>query len=188
MNTGKRSNRTLWYILALCAAPVIASYFAYFIIHPQTRTNYGELLAPRPVPEVAGNALDGTTFALSALKGKWVLLHLDPGACPASCEQKLYASRQARTLQNAEADRVLRVWVVTDGVFPAPSLLARHPGLLTARVIPDALKWLPSTQGGSDAIWLIDPLGNLMMRFPADPDIKAMNKDLARLLKASRIG
>ena len=109
-----RSNRALWIVLALCAAPVIASYVAYYWIRPQARTNYGELLAPRPAPELRGTTLDGRPFALSSLKGKWVLLQRDPGACVEPCQRRLYASRQARTIQNTEAERIVRVWLLTD--------------------------------------------------------------------------
>jgi hypothetical protein len=35
---------------------------------------------------------------------------------------------------------------------------------------------------------VIDPIGNLMMRFPADPDLNRVKKDLVHLLKVSRIG
>jgi hypothetical protein len=186
MTATRRSSRTLWLILLLCAAPVVASYLAYFGLRPDQRTNYGELIPPVPVPEVRGLALDGTPFSLAALKGKWVLVHIDDASCGRPCEQKLYATRQARTLQNTEADRIVRVWFIPAGTGnPPQSLLAEHPGLQVARVEP-----VPSVVFADPRsyIYLIDPLGNLMMRFPADPDIKALNRDLAKLLKASRIG
>src|SRR5262249_16869798 len=188
MTRTKRSSRTLWLILLLCAAPVVASYVAYFGLRPDRRTNYGELIPPTPMPDMRGTALDGSPFSLSALRGKWVLLHVDDASCPDACRRKLYSTRQARTLQNAEADRIVRVWFIPSGTgSPPQSVLTEHPGLQVARVQPAALPSIVSADPRS-YIYLIDPLGNLMMRFPADPDIKALNRDLARLLKASRIG
>jgi hypothetical protein len=189
MTATPRSSRTLWLILLLCAAPVLASYLAYFGLHPDQRTNYGELIPPAPAPELRGLALDGTPFSLSALQGKWVLVHADDASCADACQRKLYATRQARTLQNTEADRILRVWLIPTGAATPPAtLLAQHPGLQVARIEPAALAPLVSWSEARAHIYLIDPLGNLMMRFPADPDIKALKGDLAKLLKASRIG
>jgi hypothetical protein len=183
-----RGNRTLWILLAVCAAPVIASYLAYYVIQPAGRINYGDLLAPAPAPEVRATRPDGRPLSLAEFRGKWVLLHVDSGACADACRRKLYASRQARTMQNAEAERIVRVWLVRDAMPPEPALLADHAGLEIAHASPDTLLWLPALGSADDYMYLVDPLGNLMMRFPANPDIKAFSRDLARLLKASRIG
>jgi len=123
--------------------------------------------------------------SLAEWRGKWVVLTAAPGACPPDCQRRLYAMRQARTIQNREQDRLLRAWLVTDDTAPAPALLAEHPGLTRVRVSPAALSVLPR---GGDAIYLIDPLGNQVLVWPADPDIKAMARDIGRVLKASRIG
>jgi hypothetical protein len=106
-------------------------------------------------------------------------------ACDAGCARKLYATRQARTIQGREQERVARVWLVTDAVAPAAALLAEQPGLVVVRADAAAAAALP---GGAARITLIDPLGNQVLAWPADPDIKALARDLGRLLKASRIG
>jgi hypothetical protein len=95
----------------------------------------------------------------------------------------LYATRQARTIQGREMDRVVRAWFVTDGAEPDPALLSEHPDLAVVRG-----GTLSSWPAGGNRIYVVDPLGNLVLAYPRDPDIKAMAKDLARLLKASRIG
>jgi hypothetical protein len=97
----------------------------------------------------------------------------------------LYATRQARTMQGKERDRVVRVWLVVGDAAPSATLLAQHPGLVVARVPATALARLP---GGASPVYLVDPLGNLVLSYPDDPDIRGIAGDLTRLLKASRIG
>jgi hypothetical protein len=180
-----RSRRTLLLIALVAVAPVIASYAAYYFFPRTTLANYGELLVTRPAPEIAGAAADGKPFQLASLRGKWVLAVAAPGACDAACTQALYAMRQARTLQGREMDRVARVWFITDDAMPPPELAAQHPDLSLVRAPSTGLA---AWSAGSDRIYLVDPLGNLVLAFPRDPDIKAMGRDLTRLLRASRIG
>jgi hypothetical protein len=182
------SKRVLLLIFACCAAPVIASYFAYYVMQPARRINYGELLPVLRAPDVGAQRVDGRSLSLAEFKGKWVLLQIDAGGCAEACLRKLYATRQARSMQNAEAERIVRVWLVRDSAPPRAMLLAEHPGLAVAHAGPETLRWLPAAGSADDYVYLLDPLGNLMMRFPANPDIKALSRDLARLLKASRIG
>src|SRR5207249_96466 len=135
-----RARRTLLILALMCAAPVIASYLAYYWFRPSARTNYGELLDPKPTPDAVGTRLDGERFKLSELRGKWVLLAIDPSGCDDECRGKLYATRQARAIQGREQDRIVRVWVQgVDAPAPASDLLEQHPGLIVARV--DAAQW-----------------------------------------------
>jgi len=179
-----KGRRTLLLLALVVITPVIASYSAYYFFPREQRTNYGELLAT-PAPALAGTRADGLPFALAQLKGKWVLAAGAPGACDASCAGALHATRQARTIQGREMERVQRVWLVTDDVVPDAALLAQHPDLLVVHVPRSAAAALPV---GADRIYLIDPLGNLVLAFPAEPDIRKVAKDIERVLKASRIG
>ena len=180
-----KGRRTLLLLAAVAVAPVVASYSAYYLFPREQRTNYGELLATAPAPPLAGTRMDGKPFELAQVRGKWVLIVGAASACDATCVQSLHATRQARTIQGREMERVQRVWLVTDDAAPDPALLAQHPDLLVARVSRKALDGLPA---GPDRIYVIDPLGNLVLAFPADPDIKRAAKDVERLLRASRIG
>jgi hypothetical protein len=180
-----KGRRTLWLLAAVVIAPVVASYSAYYFFPREQRTNYGELLTTVPAPPLAGARADGKPFALAQLHGKWALLVAAPGRCDAQCARSLFATRQARTIQGREMERVQRIWLVTDAAAPDPALLAQHPDLLVASVPREAPAGLP---GGADRIYLIDPLGNLVLAFPAEPDIKKVAKDIERVLKASRIG
>jgi cytochrome oxidase Cu insertion factor (SCO1/SenC/PrrC family) len=184
----KGARRTLTLLALVCAAPVIASYIAYYWLRPDARTNYGELLPPAPAPELVGARLDGAPFRLSDLQGRWVLLMTSEGSCAARCERELYATRQARTIQNREQDRIVRVLLLTANASPSRELLSAHPGMVVVR--GDEAQWsnLPGPERPDSYIYLVDPRGNLVLRYPADPDIRKLSKDLERLLRASQIG
>jgi cytochrome oxidase Cu insertion factor (SCO1/SenC/PrrC family) len=176
-------------ILALCAAPTVAAWLAYFVWQPGSRSNYGELIAPRILSDPELRRPDGGEFRLSQLRGKWVLLQVDSAACGEACRKKLVYMRQARLALGKEAERVERVWLLDDTATPDPILLREHSGLNLARVPGRAfLEELPSSGNPAGYIFVLDPQGNLMLRFPGEPDERRMLKDLARLLKASRRG
>jgi hypothetical protein len=180
--TSARNKRLLLLLAAVAFAPIILSYLAYYAWPRDTRVNYGELLTGS-APPIAGTREDGTPFDLTDLRGRWVVLHVGSGECTAGCTEALYASRQARTIQNAERERVVRVWLVSGGPVPAAGLLAEHPDLTAVRVGA-----APALPRGADRIYLVDPLGNFVLAWPSKPDIKAMARDLGRLLRASSIG
>ena len=179
------TRRTLALMAAIALAPVLASYAIYYFAPRTAAVNYGTLLAV-PAPPISGTGRDGTPFSLADQRGRWVLLIVRDGdACDARCERALYATRQARTMQGKEQERIVRVLALAPGGALAPPLAAQHPGLVVATLAPQAIAALPVA---GDAIYVIDPLGNLVMRYDVDPDIKGVAKDLTRLLKASGIG
>ena len=183
MNTKKpeapgRGRLKLVLLGAFFLLPVAASWLAWhFELVPGTVGNYGTLLPPRAValPE------------LTALKGKWVLVQFDGGACNAWCERKLYFMRQVRRAQGREMQRVERLWLLTDAAAPRAELLAVLEGTVIARGAALA-PLFPAAGAVTDHIYLVDPLGNLMMRFPREPDPSRVIKDLQRLLKVSGFG
>lgn len=163
-------------IFAVSAAPFALAWAAwYFGWGTGSPGNYGELIAPRP--------LSGAPF--TELRGKWVLVSFDAARCDAYCEKKLYYMRQLRKAQGENQARVERLWVITDSAAPRPDLLAAIEGTRLARDIA-ANEDFPGER--REHIYLVDPLGNLMLRFPRDPEPSKMLKDLQRLLKYSRMG
>lgn len=183
----------LFAVIAVSVAPLIASYLAYYVIKPQGRTNYGMLLDPRsyPMPALGSATLDGKPISLEAYKGKWIMLQVNDADCNDACRKKLYDMRQLRLAQGKDMDRVERVWLVTDDKPLETHLIREYDGTQMIRAKPDLVRaWLPAEPNTSvaDHIYMIDPLGNLMMRFPKDADPNKIKKDLSRLLKASRIG
>jgi len=182
----------LFLVLAICVAPVAVSYFTYYVIKPQSRTNYGTLLDPRayPMPELGAMTLDGKPISLATYKGKWLMLHADSAHCQQRCKENLFKMRQLRLIQGKEMDRLERIWLITDDQPLDTFLMRQYDGMHLLRVKPSVLKtWLPTDAGDlADHIYIIDPLGNLVMRFPKNADPNKVKRDIARLLKASRIG
>jgi cytochrome oxidase Cu insertion factor (SCO1/SenC/PrrC family) len=185
----RRGRRVALLILAFCAAPTAAAWFAYFVWQPQSRSNYGELIAPRALSDPALRRPDDSVFRLSQLRGKWLLLQIDSAACGDACREKLLYMRQARLAQGRDAERIERVWLLDDDAVPDASLLREHEGLVVARAPHGIfLGEFPSSGNPAGYIYVVDPRGNLMLRFPGNPDARRMLNDLARLLRASRIG
>ncbi|HYD55656.1 MAG TPA: cytochrome C oxidase subunit I [Burkholderiales bacterium] len=168
---------TLLLIALACAAPVVLATLAYYLDWaPGGTGNYGELIAPR----------SASVPPLDKLRGKWVLVTFDASQCDAYCEKKLYYMRQTRRAQGKEQGRIERLWLISDGGTPRPELLAAIEGSHVTPAPPGIGEYFPGTR--ADHIYLVDPLGNVMLRFPRDPDPKRIIKDLNRLLKYSRIG
>jgi hypothetical protein len=179
-------------VLLVCAAPVVASYVTYYLVRPQARQNFGTLIDPQAsLPEMQAVEMAGKPTSLRALKGQWLLISVAGGSCDAQCQHHLYMQRQLREGLGKEKDRVDWVWLLTDDTAIAPSLL---PALATAtvlRVSPAELQtWLRPEQGAAiqDHLYVVDPLGNWMMRFPARMDVDQapkVKRDMERLLRAS---
>jgi len=185
----KKRLTSLWLIIALAAAPVAASYLLFYFWPPEHTVNYGDLIEPRPLPDPKLALADGAPFQFTQLKRKWVLVTVDSGRCDAHCDKKLLYLRQLRLTQGKNMERVERVWLISDDVAPRAEAVAPYQGTWLVRAAPaELLSLFPANGAVSDHIYVVDPLGNLMMRFPRDPDPRLMIKDLARLLRASRVG
>ena len=179
-------------VLAVCAAPVIASYFTYFVIRPQGRSNYSTLIQPtRSLPGTLPlRDLDGLPVSAASLKGQWLLVTAGGGACDAACDKRLFLQRQLREMMGKERDRIDKVWFVVDEAPVAPALkqALATPPTTVLRVPRAALAaWLQPENGHAleDHVYIVDPMGEWMMRAPADPDPKKLKADLEKLLRAS---
>jgi len=197
-----RSILPLVFVLLICIAPVIFALLAYYVpslgLRPSGENNYGALVQPqRPVPEAAAldlHTLDGKPFDLRSLHGKWVLLSADTGACPESCVKKLFVLRNAHASQGKEVNRLKRVWFITDDKPVPEQILTAYKGTIMVRADPAKLSaYLAPKAAGqagalTDPMWIIDPLSNLMMQFPANADPLKVRSDIKKLLANSRIG
>lgn len=180
-------------VLLACAAPVIASYFTYYVIRPEGRTNYGALILPTRElpPALALRALDGAAVPPASLRGQWLLVVVGPSACDAACEERLYMQRQLREMVGRERDRIDRVWLLTDDGQPAPALRqaieATGPAWLLRADAQALARWLEPAPGQAlgDHLYVVDPMGQWMMRMPADPEPQRVKRDLEKLLRAS---
>lgn len=179
-------------VLLVCAAPVIASYLTYYVIRPQSLRSFGELILPvAAMPDLQAKDLKGQTVALSSLKKQWLLVSVAGGACPAECQQNLFLQRQTRAALGRERDRTDWVWLVTDDAPLDAALLVGLQDAIVLRVPQAELaKWLKPQAASKleDHLYLVDPNGDWMMRFPARLQIDQapkMRKDWDRLLRAS---
>ena len=180
-------------VLLVCAAPVVASYFTYFVIRPDGRTNYSELIEPlRPIPaKLPLVDLQGRAVEAASLKGQWLLVVVSGGACDVVCERQLWIQRQLRETLGREKDRLDKVWLISDAAEPRPQTLqavsAGTPATVL-RIAPEALaQWLTPAKGNTldQHMVVIDPLGNWMMRVPANPEPGKLKRDVEKLLRAS---
>jgi len=185
----KRNNHKLLIIIVMLCAPVAISYFLFFSGIRPASVNYGALMEVTPLQGSALNQADETIFRIRQLRGKWVLLSVGSSTCDEKCNKSLYYMRQVRTMQNAEKSRIERVWLIDDGEPPQNLQLAEdYKGMFFINAKDSKLlEELPAVESVRDHIYMIDPLGNLMMRFPKDPDPIQMAKDIKRLLKISQI-
>lgn len=199
----KRSLTPLILIALTCLAPVVLAALAYFVpslgLRPESTSNYGTLVEQRPVLDSAPasfTTLEGEAFDMASLQGKWVLLSVDSGACNEECVRKLFTLRNSHASQGKNVDRLTRVWLITDDVTPTEQIQEAYVGTHMLRTDTQSAAALlaPSLpaeqqprylQGG---MWIIDPLGNLMMEFPPDADPLKVRKDISKLLYHSRVG
>ncbi|WP_397476234.1 SCO family protein [Pusillimonas sp.] len=201
--TKPRSIQPLVWILIVCLAPIVFAFAAYYVpslgLRPEEASNYGRILDPqRPIPTAEALDLrtaDGQLFDLASLRGQWVLASADQGACPESCVTKLFILRNSHASQGKNVERLSRVWFVTDDAPISQQILEAYKGTIILRADPEKLAAFlaPGATGpAADALaapmWIIDPIGNLMLEFPENADPVSVRKDISKLIYNSRIG
>lgn len=199
-----KSRRTIVMVFLTCALPIIAAFYLYFFDKPETTNNYGTILSPQvDVSKTVFKNINGEDFSMSQLDGKWVLIQAIKSNCNEVCQNAMFFQRQARKTKGKDMFRIERVAFVTDDGPLDTLLLRQFPDVHFVRASSrDLQNWLPLSQGlvgtkGSaevgvleDHIFMADPLGHVMMRFPRNDtlDFQKFRKDVSRLLWASNIG
>lgn len=185
----KRSNRIkLVLIGVLLLSPIIASYTLFFTGYRPGNINYGELI---DIHKMVGSGVrqdNNEILRMKDLHGKWVMLTVDSGHCDEACDLKLYYMRQIRTMQNKEMDRIERVWLVDDNVKVEPEVVEKFKGTFFVNAQDsELLDQISPRDSQRKHIYLIDPMGNLMLRFPEEIEPRKMSDDIKRLLHVSQI-
>lgn len=189
----KRSRWTLWLVLAVCAAPVIASYFSFYVLDLRGRA-YSDLISPTRdlPPTLALSTLQGAPVAAEALKGQWLLTYIPDRACDTGCERMLFMQRQLREMLGKDRDRLDKLVLVPDDVQLTPAqvdALTGHSAPATVlRAKRGAIEsWLMAAPGHrlGEHLFLVDPMGRWMLRSPATPEPAQLKKDLERLMRAN---
>lgn len=179
-------------VLLACASPVIASYLTYFVIRPDGRTNYSTLIQPsRSLPALTLTSLDGQPVQPASLRGQWLLVAVGPSSCDAGCEKRLFMQRQLREMLGRERDRLDKVWFITDTQALPPALAAAITGGVPVTALRadrgELAAWLQPQAGAQleEHLYVVDPMGEWMMRVPRDAEPGRVKRDLDRLLRAS---
>jgi cytochrome oxidase Cu insertion factor (SCO1/SenC/PrrC family) len=184
----RRASRwPLFWVAVASFAPLALAYLTFYFWAPEGRMNYGELIEPpRALPDIELRLVDGRPFRLGDLRGKWILMQVGPGACDEDCQRRLYHMRQVRRAQGKNMDRIERVWLIGDDTPLDPAVVGAFDGTYFVRAAGSGI--LRERALATGHIYLIDPLGNLIMMFPRDADPNRLLRDMTRLLKASQVG
>ncbi len=186
-----RQRRLLVGLAVLFFAPLALSFYLYYghsRFQPGNHVNHGELIVPvRPMPATALPLQAGGASAADLLQHKWTLLYANAGPCTQLCRRRLYETRQVRTALDRDMFRVQRIFVATADCCEPQFLNTEHPDLIRVRAeaAADLLAALPR---GAGFLYIIDPLGNLMMAYAPDAPAKGLLEDMKRLLKLSHVG
>lgn len=196
----QRSRRPFWILVALFFAPLLFSFALYYGVidwRPTGRTHRGDLIDPaRPLPEVTLPTPAGATLPLESLHGKWTLVYIGDGRCDARCREALVLMRQSRLALGDDIKRVNRLFLSTAECCDHAYLEAEHTGLLVAqvdnaegeRLLAEFPSYAQQPVATAGRIYIVDPLGNLMMSYAPDAPPKGLLKDMEKLLKLSHIG
>ena len=180
-------------VLGMCALPVAASYFTYYVIRPGGRTNYSEFVTPaRDLPATLPLAdLAGIPVPPASLHGQWLLVSVAGGACDSTCEAHLVLQRQLRETLGKDKYRVDKIWLISDAAVPSAALMqavtAGDPTTVLRVPAAALAQWLNAPAGHTleQHLYIVDPMGQWMMRTPVDPEPAKLKKDIERLLRAS---
>ena len=189
----RRGRRVMLAVVVACLLPVLASYFTFYVIRPSNGgAAYSQLISPSVgLPDVSARTLDGAPVALRSLKGQWMTVVVDGGDCPAACEKRLFMQRQLREMTGKERGRIDKLWLVIDDAPVKPALrqvLQATPGMHILRLPrAEVAAWLRPEAGQAleDHLYLVDPMGEWMMRTPVNAEPGRVKRDLDRLLRAS---
>lgn len=186
--TKKTNRRNFILLLVLMCSPVVISTVLYITDYRPGSMNYGDLLEVKELTGSGVNQLNNKVFRAEDVHGKWVMVTIDSGDCDEACQLKLYLMRQIRLIQHTEQHRVERLWLIEDNVTVAADLIEEYEGTLFINAEEsELLDQIGTVVERRKHIYLIDPMGNLMMRFPEEVDPRKMSNDIKHLLDVSQI-
>lgn len=193
------SRGVFFMLMLLFVLPVVLATLLYLTgWRPSSSGHHGELIQPaRQIDVHALQTLDGKSAHFSELRDKWLMVHFGPSSCPEACMKNIYTMRQVHAAQAKELGRIQRVFIATDmGAAEALKVkLADYPEMVVwtggKKALADVFQSFGIDAGQAaeqQGIYLVDPLGNLIMRYPPGTDPGGMLKDMVRLLKYSWVG
>ena len=197
-----KGRKQLLMLMAFFASPIIVAIIMYnyaLETGPKKTKNHGDLVVPaRPLTDVILQSVSGKEYKFSDMRGKWIMVYLGDATCDESCKENLYKMRQSRLAQQGEHLRIKRLYISTKGKAKTSLLnvVKDHPGMEVVygntSAVNSVLKQFElkdkSAAASAMRLYLVDPLGNLMMSYEKGFDPKGLIKDITVLLKISRIG
>ncbi len=188
-----RDKKILLALAAIFFVPLIVAWIWFYnvdALRPGGSVAKGELIQPaRALGEFSFLRVDAEGEVTDAsLHGRWAMIYVGGAICGDDCRQSLYEMRQVHTALGRNGVRIQRVYLMVGASTPDDSAFyqTEHPGLIMASVEPSAQILGNFDQPGR--IYLVDPLGNLMMSYPSDATGRDLLDDLKRLFRVSRIG
>jgi hypothetical protein len=190
-----RNLRTLALLAGLFLLPLAIAFWTYYATgwRPAGRVNHGELITPpRTLPLLElPSAIEAQPVPAELFRRKWSLVYIGDGGCDEACRRTLYVMRQTRLALNSQMTRVERVFLVTGGCCDRDFLSREQAGLAVLDATGEAGERLIAgfpAQARNQSLFIVDPLGNLMMRYDVRQDPKGLLEDLRKLLSLSHIG
>jgi hypothetical protein len=189
----QRARRQLWLLFGVFFAPLALAFILYYSggWRPPGSTNHGDLIQPpRPLPAVDLRTPSGERLASDVWRGHWSLVYIGDGGCDARCREALTLMRQTRLALGDDMSRVQRIFLARGACCDQGYLSAEHAGLVVATVEDTNGVTLTAAFPDADAgrVYIVDPLGTLMMSYAPEAEPKGPLEDLRKLLKLSRIG
>jgi hypothetical protein len=195
----KQRSKGRWmlvFLLALFVLPILVVLAMYKLDYRPGGSSHGELIAPpRPLQFSSLQDLHGKPFGVEQWKTKWTIVYISAAGCAADCPKQVHLLRQIHVSLNKEIDRVQRVLLVPSVTDQAElaAIQQQYPDLVVlggeqAAPLAEQFNLPGQTAGMSGRVYLVDPLGNLMMSYPSNFKPKGLREDMTRLLKYSWIG
>ncbi|MGC1730608.1 MAG: hypothetical protein WA747_14675 [Steroidobacteraceae bacterium] len=208
-----RNLRTVAALAALFLVPLALAFFTYYATgwRPIRHVNHGTLISPprplaavglprvslaaTPAPAAAQQSAPGERGASPVFRKQWSLVYIGDGACDAGCRWALFVLRQTRLGLGDDMTRVARVFLVSAGCCDRGFLARAYPGLVVLDATgPRGAALLAQFPGAgipdvrARTLYIVDPLGNLMMSYDARANPHGLLQDLQKLLRLSHIG
>lgn len=186
----------LLFLLVLFSLPVLAVIAMYTFDYRPGGSSHGELLTPpKPLQLIATQDLHGAAIDADRWKKKWHLVVVADGRCEADCLDRVHLVRQIHITLNKEIERAERVLIVSDAADAEAlaQLQQQYPDLIVlagkeTSTLASEFDLTGQPARSSMRVYIVDPLGNLIMSYPTGFDPKGMQQDLTRLLKYSWVG
>jgi hypothetical protein len=186
-NQQQKSKNIPLLILLICLIPVVGSTLLYLFWKPSDFVNNGELIGPTPVRDLRVGTLNNSPFTFSVVDGRWAFISMASTSCAEDCQRRLYLMRQIRLTQGAESERIERIFFSSGALKLSPELVRQHLGTYFVESTKEELNHIFGEYADRDRfIYLIDPVGNLMMKFPDGMNPSLIKKDVSKLLKISK--